>query len=248
MSYRIRSVSRSDCGYVKPRNEDSFVLDRSICQPPVGTASQAMSAQSTRALQWYAVFDGISGGPFGEEASYAAAKALLTNGNRLRWRFPNGLQRLIKRINDAVCEVTVGRRGGCTAAIALIQGKRLLTVHAGDSRIYLFRDKRLTRLTNDHRPGRRSLLFDENPHAVYRYLGMQAACNALCTISEAIELRRGERILICSDGLTDRVKDAQIFHRLACTESLETIAELLAGDALHAGGADNITIVIAEVE
>lgn len=245
MSYRISSVSRSDCGYVKLKNEDSFVLDRNICQHPATTTSQVLSVQSTHVLQWYAVFDGISGGSFGEEASYVAAKALLEYGNRLRWRFPNGIQHLLKRINTAVCEAIIGRRGGCTAAIAFIKGKQLLTVHAGDSRVYLFRDKCLTRLTKDHRM---SQLFNENPHAVFRYLGMQAACNEIYTISEAIELRRGDRILICSDGLTDMVKDSLIFRRLECTESLETIAGLLTEDALHSGGIDNITVVIAEVE
>lgn len=248
MSYSIHSVSRSACGLVKPNNEDSFVLDRIICQPPANVADQALSTHSTRTLQWYAVFDGIGGGPFGEVASFAAAEALLTYGNSVRWMFPNGLRRLINQINKAVNEVTVGTNGGCTAAIAFVYGKRLVTVHAGDSRIYLFREKCLTRLTKDHKPDRLNRHSKENRHAISRYLGMQTSSEALCTISQAIELHEGDRVLVCSDGLTDMVKDTRIFQRLALHESLEAIADLLLEDALRSGGTDNITIVIAEVE
>ncbi len=248
MGFSIRSCACTSAGRIRRNNEDSFVLNRVLCAPPEDEPEQTANAQSG-GLQWYAVFDGMGGEAYGEKASFAAAGTLRRYGWRLGFGPASGsIQKLARRMNDAVCQAVGMDMGGCTMALALIRGRRLYAAHAGDSRIYLFRNNGLTRLTKDHTVVRHDRGKERRSHMLLRYLGGSWDTEELCEVyDQEIGLEPGDRILICSDGLTDMVSDAEILRRLRMQQDTQEAAQALLKDALAAGGRDNITVVLADV-
>ena len=250
---KVVTYACSSAGRMRENNEDSFVLNRLLCAPPQEKPEQSASATGS-GLQWYAVFDGMGGELYGERASFAAARALLHEGWKLRLgNAENKLRALSHILNDAVLRELNGERGGCTMAVALLRGKTLYAAHAGDSRIYLYRADTLIRLTQDHTQkavlwsyGKRGKKEHLRSHVLMRYLGSDWMGGDLCETSQT-NLRKGDRILICSDGLTDMVDDAQILRRLSAECDCQSTAEALKKDALEKGGRDNITIVLTDV-
>lgn len=256
MKYRVSSAAYSSQGKVRTNNEDSFVLFKKLCEPPEQTLSQSLSLESNSYFQWYGVFDGMGGEESGEIASFAAAEmfhqkgGMFCAGSAAR-QFP----RLVDKLNEAVVRKLNGADGGCTMAAAFICGKRLYAVHVGDSRVYLFRGKELTRLTSDHTPadqvyyrgkGRKSQKIVRRSHMLYRYLG-ETVRPVICDVSQAIRLCEGDRILICSDGLSDMVEDRRIFSRLCQMEPPDVTARMLHDDAMESGGIDNTTVLMIDI-
>ena len=142
---------------------------------------------------------------------------------------------------------------GTTVTGALFDGERLALVHIGDSRAYLLRDGRLERLTHDH-SWVQSLVDDGkispeeaayHPHRslLLKVLNGQPANDPDLT---TVELRPGDRVLFCSDGLCGMIDDHEIAD-LAAAPDLESAVDDLVEAALAAGGIDNITVLLAEV-
>jgi PPM family protein phosphatase len=158
---------------------------------------------------------------------------------------------------------------GTTLVCSWIIGSRLYAASVGDSRLYLMRGTRLLRLTTDHSwvqeaLAQGTLTPDQvkghpNAHIIRRFLGttsplipdlrLRLSDNESDTQAEAnqgLRLFPGDRLLLCSDGLTDLVQDAEILDILQTT-ALETSTTHLVELANQRGGHDNITVVIMEV-
>jgi serine/threonine protein phosphatase PrpC len=152
-----------------------------------------------------------------------------------------------------------GRQGldvhgmGTTLTAARSMGRDLQIVHVGDSRAYLLHDARLHRLTRDHTYVQ--LLIDSgllSKEEAAESRDRHVLVNALGGSSEDVEvdvdqvkLASGDRLLLCSDGLTDLVDDETIRQVLIdCRESAQACRHLV-DFALAAGGKDNVTVVVA---
>ena len=146
---------------------------------------------------------------------------------------------------------------GSTLTLAVVEHERLTVAHAGDSRAYLWRKGRLQQLTEDHSvPG--ALLKQgritpeeahEHPHrhVLYRCLGLKPSVEV--DIYPSVELRAGDVLLLCSDGVWDMVYPAeQLAAYLASEASPSSICRRLVDAANDAGGEDNITAVLVRVE
>ena len=154
---------------------------------------------------------------------------------------------------------------GATAAVAFIVGPRLYTVTVGDSRIYLLRQGRLRQISIDHTWVQEAIDYDiispedakDHPqaHVIRRHIGgkqlpepdirmpLEDGENDSRAISnQGMHLRRGDRLLLCSDGLTDMVTDLEIYQALQ-EKPVEEAAESLLNLALEHGGLDNITLI-----
>lgn len=154
---------------------------------------------------------------------------------------------------------------GATAAVALIVGPRLYTVTVGDSRIYLLRQGRLRQISIDHTWVQEAIDYDiispedakDHPqaHVIRRHIGgkqlpepdirmpLEDGENDSRAISnQGMHLKRGDRLLLCSDGLTDMVTDLEIYQALK-EKPVEEAAESLLNLALEHGGLDNITLI-----
>jgi serine/threonine protein phosphatase PrpC len=145
---------------------------------------------------------------------------------------------------------------GTTGVAALVIGTSAYVASAGDSRAYLFHTGQLTQITQDHSLVASLVLAgalapDEvyshpRRNEIYRFLGNQASL-ALDPIPP-VTLREGDRLLLCSDGLWEMVRDSHIAQVLATVPEPNAACERLIQIANEQGGDDNISVVILKVE
>lgn len=141
---------------------------------------------------------------------------------------------------------------GTTMTLAISLGAHLLVVHIGDSRAYLLRDSKLHRLTNDHTFAQaladagvipiEEVAKNRLRHVLTRSLGRREPVQAEF---RRTDLRDGDRLLLCSDGLTEMVDDAAIADILARHLISRDACASLVERALELGGRDNVTVVLA---
>jgi len=224
----------SDPGLTRPQNEDSILVE-----PPL-----------------YAVADGMGGHRAGEVASRVALEELIANAPRSA--DSKALARAVRAANRAVIESadkTRTRSGmGTTLTAAMVDGTHIAIAHVGDSRAYLLHEGRLTRITDDHSMVadlvRQGALTEEDARfhpqrsVITRALGSDH--NMLADLYD-VEAAAGDRLLLCTDGLTGMIPDDYIADLLAAEREPEAAAAKLVEAANRAGGYDNITVIVVDI-
>lgn len=227
-------AGKSDVGLVRSGNEDSYLLN-----PPL-----------------FAVADGLGGHSAGEVASRVAVETLgVMAPSRLDVK---ALARAIRQANTDViraAETGQGRSGmGTTITAAMVDGPNIIVAHVGDSRAYLLHLGHLQQITDDHslvadmvRNGQ--LTEDEaryhpNRSVITRALGSDP--NLIVDTFE-VEATPGDRLLLCSDGLTTMLTDPEIEQILATSPSPSNAVDRLVARANDEGGHDNITAVVVSI-
>jgi protein phosphatase len=235
----------SEIGPVREKNEDRFLVS-----PESGLL---------------VVSDGMGGKPAGERAASLVVQwlpDLLTEQLAvLQDPTPREVEVLVR---DAVLKLNTrvrreGRRVvetgtiGATLAMVLIRGNHFHVAHMGDSRVYLHDAHRLFQLTRDHTPLdvliRRGAVTLEQAKdhpmrgVLSRYVGMRRNPEVDVT---TVSWESGNRLLLCSDGLTDVVTDQQIKDALAGRDEILVASERLVRAATSAGTRDNVTVVMAQ--
>jgi serine/threonine protein phosphatase PrpC len=142
---------------------------------------------------------------------------------------------------------------GATLVVALLRKGRAYIANLGDSRIYRFRSRRLVQLTKDHSVV--SELLDkgkikpeeaenhETQGEITHYVGMEDKAKPYI---RSFQLKKGDRLLLCTDGLTDSIDDKAIAAILAQKQQCKEACQALVDAANDAGGHDNITGVIVD--
>ena len=227
--------SRTDIGCVRDHNEDSLIV----------------------ASPLFAVCDGMGGHEAGEVASEIAADTLAelapTNADSA------ALGKAVEAANTAIIDAVAEGRGregmGTTCTAAIIEGERLVIAQVGDSRAYLLSGGKLQQITRDH-----SLVADlveagqmtaeEARTAPNRSIITRALGTAPDTVPDLYELnvKSGDRLLVCSDGLSGMLTDKEIEKVLCEVRDPQDCASQLVDGAIIAGGVDNITVIVADVE
>lgn len=226
--------SRTDIGYVRDHNEDSLIII-----PPL-----------------FAVADGMGGHEAGEIASEITV-------NTLAELAPShldaeGLTATVEAANYNVMKAPrqgIGRDGmGTTLTAAMLEGERLLIAQVGDSRAYLLHKGHLQQITRDH-----SLMADlieagqitpeearvhPNRSVITRAIGSDIHMRP--DIYE-LNVDAGDRILLCSDGLSSMISNNAIESIMRRQSDAQHCADELVTAALENGGADNVTVVVADV-
>lgn len=226
--------SRTDIGYVRDHNEDSLIII-----PPL-----------------FAVADGMGGHEAGEIASEITV-------NTLAELAPShldaeGLTAAVEAANYNVMKAPrqgIGRDGmGTTLTAAMLEGERLLIAQVGDSRAYLLHKGHLQQITRDH-----SLMADlieagqitpeearvhANRSVITRAIGSDIHMRP--DIYE-LNVDAGDRILLCSDGLSSMISNNAIESIMRRQSDAQHCADELVTAALENGGADNVTVVVADV-
>jgi protein phosphatase len=135
---------------------------------------------------------------------------------------------------------------GTTLSMALALGSDLIVAHAGDSPVYLFRDGRLLRLTTDHTVAEERRDYDPDAarfrNVLTRAIGVPDAGGGPDV--KRFKLADGDRLLLCTDGLTDMVGDGDIARELGRARCPEDATQTLIELALAGGGRDNVTVIV----
>lgn len=224
------SAGISDVGRLRPTNQDAF-------------------AERNDVGVW-AVADGMGGYRDGDVASRMVCEALQRLSAEgtldqaidvLRQRMSDVNRRLyeasVRRINPIV--------SGSTVAILLVRRTSCAVLWAGDSRVYRWRQNHLMQLTTDHTWAAELNLQhaeEEADHAITRAVGGESTL-VLDVRRDKVQL--GDRYLLCSDGLTRELSDAEIAAAMSAPD-VQACAKTLIDATLQAGARDNVTAVIVE--
>lgn len=241
---------RSHKGNVREKNEDNFFADGVTLLAEYTNKPYSIDASTSSPIV-LAVCDGMGGEESGEFASSITVKKLSEAKLQLQKELNSAVRDYIEAANDEISYS--GKRSGTTLALAVISEKGTYCFNVGDSRIYLFKKKNFTRVTNDHTKGAEKVKNgtiseekerkDQGGNQLTRCIGIGNYRSA-----ENYPVIGGKyRLLICSDGLTDMVTDDEIKKITSENVKIADVAEKLLQAALNNGGEDNITIIVADV-
>jgi PPM family protein phosphatase len=231
---RIAAGFHTDVGRVRDGNEDSYIVDDR--------------------LALFAVADGMGGHRGGEVASATAVEAL-----RAAVASGRPIDAAVKAANTAVLERAshdpdLAGMGTTMTAVIAFAGTSLLIAHVGDSRAYLLRDGHLERRTEDHslveelvREGRLTPeQAESHPQRaiVTRALGVDEDVDVDVY---TIDARAGDRIIVCSDGLTTMLREREVERLARSEDDPQRCAEKLVDAAVEAGGEDNVTVIVLDI-
>jgi protein phosphatase len=232
---RLRVGAATDTGRVRDRNEDAYLM------------------RADTGL--FVVCDGMGGGPAGEVASRMALEAIASQADvvvsaadesgapatRLR-PHTSRLASAVRRSNAAVFAEShkdPQRAGMATTVVgAWIREHVAGVAHVGDSRAYLWRGRRLERLTQDH------ALSGPHAHVLVRVLGREPEVEV--DVLE-VPVGPGDYLLLCSDGLTRMVADRDVERAIGELREPQRICEHLVAAANGNGGKDNVTVIVVHV-
>lgn len=257
----VTACGISDIGCRRRKNEDSFLLGRKVSRSRDRSTLTLKKWDGGNAVLLAGVFDGISSGGNGDWASRLAAgvfRRLPRKGSReeLDCRLPRAFQ---KANHDIVALRRYIRVSGTTGTVLAVSQNACKIWHLGDSRAYLYRDGQLLQLTRDQTLAQMKLelgIYDkDNPqakresHILMNHIGADATGKQMAPAeSQWLPLRRGDRLLLCSDGLYGMCASEQIREILQRREGPETAAQALTAAARAQGGLDNITCVIMDIQ
>ena len=253
MRTHVTNYAHTDAGRVRDHNEDALGSD-----PDIGL---------------YVLADGMGGYNAGEVASGIAVKTIINQVRESYGRDPLNaqdpttplsrpaiiLRDAVVRANKIIHQTSKSQAHcegmGTTVVAMLFYNNRVCVAHVGDSRAYRERGGELVQLTNDH-----SLLQELVDRGLYsREEAARATSKNFVTRALGVDptvdvevheypAQAADRYLLCSDGLTDMVDDAEVHSLLAHSgATLEGVGQTLVMRANENGGRDNISVLISEV-
>jgi protein phosphatase len=266
---RIESYGASHVGHVRASNEDHFVvasLQRSVQLRQTNLEDPGPLERLCGPMAYlYAVADGVGGLSGGGLASGLAVQSTVEYlsetvgsyhavppGREHDFRDP--LERAVQRAHARLLGAfgTQERQGPATTlTLALLVWPRVFLVHVGDSRAYHFRAGTLRALTRDQTMGaylvaQRALSAQQAEHAgLNDVLASALGAADMTPVVEVLEIEPGDVLLLCTDGLTKHLSDAEIAVVLGNGTDADASCHTLLERALAAGGRDNVTVVVA---
>lgn len=236
MSLTVRSAARSDPGRVRDNNEDSFHQGERI----------------------FCVADGLGGHQAGEVASGIAARTVSNlDGIPLAdavGHLAEGVRQANRLVYDEARSDPSKSGMGTTLTAMVVDDAAAHLAHVGDSRAYLIRDNDVQLLTEDHTVVGRMVadgMITEEQAAQHpqrsmltRALGTRRVVDVDVT---HVPLRGGDRLLLCSDGLTAVVEPLEL-PKMLSGDDLDEVADRLISISLERGAPDNVTVIVVDVE
>jgi protein phosphatase len=270
---RVESFGLSDTGRKRPSNEDRFLIARLNKSLDVRQTNLLASTHRNcdEVAHLFVVADGMGGEAGGEVASTLAVGALEAYlVDTFKWFLrTDGREGMVLagELRDALEQtdarlVAQGERRpelrgmGTTLTMALLHGNELLVAHVGDSRGYLIRGDRSYRLTQDHTLSqelvRKGVLSPEEAavHPAHHVLTNVVGGKQQGVRVELVkaEVGPGDRLVLCSDGLTDHVPDSDMVGVINGRPDARSACEELVRLANERGGKDNITAIVVRLE
>ena len=234
------TYGESKIGLVRKVNEDSYYI----------SADQDVLA----------VADGMGGYVGGEIASKTAVKAIAYYFDNYTFTAPVQLEKAVQYANSCILSKTMidpSLKGmGTTVSLVTLSGERAFLAHVGDSRIYLYHDHELQQISKDHTIVQvlmeKGKITEEEAkdhpkrHVLTRAVGVD---RNLLVDSGIFQIQHGDRLLLCSDGLTSFVSQEELCEALGNTALSEReIINTLFDRVYENGAKDNVTAVLKTVE
>lgn len=261
---KIHGCVVSDVGLVRKNNEDNYLLGH-VINGDSKNYSEASAVFDFDKCFCMGVFDGMGGLEDGEAASFAAATVfqelsfeleMLPYERNIYEKLDDKLKETFIKANACVKQLhTDGGINGTTGTIIVGCDNRFKMFHVGDSRVYVLRDGNLYLLSSDHTLAQMKLslgiyrTIDDVPekekHQLTNFIGIDDRELVTCE-SEWLELKDGDKVLICSDGLYDMCNDKLILNILNSNCNITDITKDLINSAKENGGNDNVTVMIME--
>ncbi|MEB3225680.1 MAG: Stp1/IreP family PP2C-type Ser/Thr phosphatase [Synechococcus sp.] len=241
MLMKCRFTGQTDPGLVRSANQDSYYCD------PEG--------------RYFIVADGMGGHAGGEEASRITVETIQQYLDE-SWNNGEATENLLKtsiiKANEAILadqlENPARQDMGTTVVLVLFQGDRAWRAHVGDSRLYSFQGDTLIQVTGDHTWVSQAVLSGDitaEQAKVHPWRHVLSQCLGRKDLSmieiEPLDVRNGDRLLLCSDGLTEEVDDSEIQFILSANDDLDQAAANLIETAKDNGGSDNVTVILVQV-
>jgi serine/threonine protein phosphatase PrpC len=237
-SLSFRAAGRSDVGLVRNNNEDSGFIGK----------------------HFLLVADGMGGHAAGELAS-STTVAIVAQIDNSKDKLENLESKLIeipkvitKELKNAINKDSSRAGMGTTLTAAVVQENQLKISHVGDSRAYLVRNKNISRITKDQTYiqsliDNNEITESEAKNHPQRSLLLQAidGITESIPVITSTEIRENDKIVLCSDGLTNVVTDEEILEIVNQFDYVGAVSALIE-KALENGGPDNITVIVADLQ
>ena len=270
MTVAIDSFGVTDKGKVRDSNQDNFLIVDIHRSVDVRNSSLSPAALGNTfgevAGHLFVVADGVGGGPEGDKASESAISALLryvsetvgcVNGmspareNELLGK----LEETVRGVHEKLLAEHQGKRGhapATTLTMVLLVWPRAYLIHVGDRRAYVRRGTCVQQLTRDQTFGEYMVsvgAWTEEQAATARpaaALSSAIGGTELLPVVGLVDLEPGDRLMLCTDGITKHVTNDRIAAVMAADDSAEGIGRTLLKDALTDGGTDNIAVIVVK--
>ena len=240
---KLESTGCTDPGLIRAYNQDSYYID------PTG--------------RFFIVADGMGGHAGGEEASRIATAEICAYLEQ-NWQSPESSSKLLEQALSTANKAIVQDQHnhperadmGTTAVVVVIRPDELpVCGHVGDSRLYRLLESQLEQITEDHTWIAKAMKIGDitlDEARVHPYRHVLSSCLGREDLNhidiQQLTLENGDRLLLCSYGLTEELINPQILGYIRGTPSLEKAAHDLVEAAKEQGGHDNITVVLVSVE
>ena len=272
MQGKMDCFGMTDRGQVRRRNEDQFLI--ADLNKSMRLHQSSLSIDNDETLfggsqgQLLMVADGIGGQAGGDRASQFAVQAVATYVlNTMPWFFQLNSgsdeeyrEELVAALKS--CQQTISAESethpedagmGTTLTMGYLIWPKMYVMHVGDSRCYLQRGEKLHQITRDHTVKQQLIDagINEEVEDDCAEVWANTLWNSLSADSDTtpdvfrIDLRLGDTLLFCTDGLTKHVSDEKLREVLSGTEDAECVCRMLTQQANNEGGTDNITMVVA---
>src|SRR6478672_1066798 len=233
----------TDPGLLRTVNQDNYYIDE-----PKG--------------RFFIVADGMGGHAGGQEASQIATTTIQNFLDEC-WDSPEEspilLEKALAKANQAILQDQINHPEradmGTTVVVVMFRQEETWCAHVGDSRIYRLRDSSLEQITEDHTWVSRAMKSgDLTPEEarIHPWRHVLSQCLGRKDLRQIevqpLEVKIGDRLLLCSDGLTEELSDPSIASYLQSNSVCEQAAGVLVEAAKENGGRDNITVVLLKID
>lgn len=261
---KLKIFVSTNVGNYRKNNEDNYFAGIGYTNSDAENDKTLMFETDPSKSKVFSVCDGMGGESCGEVASGCAVKLLSEYSGKIGKAESADEQK--KYVKEYVCDANNqivdeiikagGLRGGTTLTLACVLNDKISMYYLGDSRIYMFRNGIMTRITRDHTVAYEKVdanIYTEeeaekspDAHKLTMFLGVDDEKIGLnAEYAGSYTLSPGDRFLMCSDGLTDMCTNEEISEVLDM--ECENVAKELVNTALINGGEDNVTCLVIEV-
>lgn len=253
MSLSSKQLSVSFCtniGTTRKINQDNFYINGEILRDPY---KKQFSAKGEFSDGIFAIADGMGGESDGEYASLRAVESL----NMLRGKKPTyeEICSCVEAANKEICDkiTATGKKSGTTIVLAVFEGKELNIYNIGDSKCLLYSRGTLVQLSRDHTVTaqmveaglmtKEQARKDRRSHQLFQHLGIFPDDMTLSLYQrEKIDFQKDDVLILCSDGMTDGLEDADIIRYIE-TAAFENLSKELVKAAMENGSKDNVSVL-----